>query len=273
MTEQEAEDFIREAFEENYELLRLESNYTVTPFVKNAALQQVLMYWRKLRHIALRVTETEIKLTLPDQVTTEGHKYSIEGVVDIVQEDEATMMYDIKTHDADYVRANLGLYEQQLNIYAHIWQSLRGQKLDGTAVIATAPTDEMRAAFRSGNAAKIQKVIEDWNPVVPIPLDHGKVEDTVEAFGEVVDQIENRCFAPPHVEKLKAPASTHRKVPFGTDVCRNCDARFSCNSYRQYALATISNPDAAIRAFLEDFGSEHDRADWLDAGLGETENN
>lgn len=272
MTEQEVEEFIREAFEENYELLRLESAYDVTPFVKNAAFQQVMMYWKKLRDVALSVTETEIKLTLPDQVTPEGHKYSIEGVVDIVQEDETTMMYDIKTHDADYVRANIDQYEQQLNIYAHIWQKLRGLQLNGTAVIATAPTDEMRAALRGGNATKIQKAFEDWEPVVPIPLDSSQVDETVAAFGKVVDLIESRCFAPPPVDKLRANVANYKKVPFGTEVCRNCDARFSCTSYRQYALEAITNPDAAIQAFLEDYGSEYDRVDWLEAGLGETEN-
>ena len=30
-------------------------------------------------------------------------------------------MYDIKTHDADFVNANED-YEDQLNVYTHIWQ-------------------------------------------------------------------------------------------------------------------------------------------------------
>ena len=34
-----------------------------------AALQQVLSYWWKLREVAVKVTDTEVKLTLPQQVT------------------------------------------------------------------------------------------------------------------------------------------------------------------------------------------------------------
>ena len=46
-------------------------------------------------------------------------------------------MYDIKTHDTEAIKANIADYEQQLNVYAHIWQKLRGQRLDETAVICT----------------------------------------------------------------------------------------------------------------------------------------
>ena len=268
MTENEVENFIRDAFEENFELLRLEAGYSITSDVKEAALQQVLLYWQKLRVIALKVTETEVKLTLPGQITSVGRKYSIEGVVDIIREEGSVWMYDIKTHDGDYVRSNIAMYEQQLNIYAHIWQTLRGQSLDGTAVIATAPTDDLRFALRSGDAAKIGKAVIRWEPLVPIPLDPGKLAETVNDFGCVVDQIENREFTPASLDKLKAPASKHKKIPFGTEVCRNCDARFSCASYRQFALANLTKSDAAIKYFLDDYGFDQDRAEWLDANLG-----
>ena len=58
-------------------------------------------------------------------------------MVDIVKEDDDTWMYDIKTHDAEYINANKEFYENQLNIYAHIWQNLRKEKLNHTAVIST----------------------------------------------------------------------------------------------------------------------------------------
>ena len=267
MTHDEVELFLREAFEENFELLRLEAGYSVTPDVKEAAFQQVLLYWRKLNGLAMSVTDTEVKLSLPQQITPEGRTYSIEGVVDIVREDQITWMYDIKTHNADDVRATLDQYEQQLNIYAHIWQSLRGQSLDGTAVIATAPTQSMRTAMRSGQDAKIAEAFEVWEPVVPIPLNNDKVAQTVNDFGQVVDRIQNREFKSASLEKLKAPIGPHKRIPFGTEVCRNCDARFSCDSYRQFALANVSRTDATIRMFLEDFGDDITRADWIDGNL------
>lgn len=106
MTDQEIEKQIREYFEENYELLRLEGGHALTEAGKQDAFYQVLYYWKKLKDIANKVTETEVKLSLPNQETTKGRKFSIEGVVDIVREENETWMYDIKTHDPDYVNTH-----------------------------------------------------------------------------------------------------------------------------------------------------------------------
>lgn len=53
-------------------------------------------------------------------------------------------MYDLKTHDPDYIRTNLGDYEDQLNIYAYIWKTLRRQDLDEAAIIATQFPESLR---------------------------------------------------------------------------------------------------------------------------------
>jgi hypothetical protein len=149
--EQEMEEFIRQVFEENYEKLRLESGHAITADIKETALNQVLLYWRKLREVAENVSDTEVRLSLPGQESPNGREYTIEGVVDILREQDRTLMYDIKTHDADYVRSNKELYEQQLNVYAHIWQELRQQPLDGCAVIATNYPDSIKEALSSGD--------------------------------------------------------------------------------------------------------------------------
>ncbi len=70
------------------------------------------MYWKKLRHIAEKVTDTEVRLNLPNQTTPKGRGFCVEGVVDIVREDEKVTMYDIKTHDlaviaTDTMRRNI----------------------------------------------------------------------------------------------------------------------------------------------------------------------
>ena len=51
----------------------------------------------------------------------------MEGVVDIVREDDETWMYDIKTHDPDYVKTHKELYEKQLNVYSYIWQNFKAE--------------------------------------------------------------------------------------------------------------------------------------------------
>lgn len=269
LTDEQMEELLRQMFIENYETLKLESGYALTPYIAEIAFQQVLRYWQKLRDVAERVTDTEVKLTLPEQRTPEGRKYAIEGIVDIVREDERTVMYDIKTHDADYVRSNIDQYEKQLNVYAHIWQSLRGQPLDETAIIATAFPSELNEAIQRGDERLIAREMARWEPLVSVPLDQGHVEATVEDFGCVVDQIEGKAFQPPPVERLKEKLPG-MKAPFAVQVCRNCDARFSCKSYRNYALTSASSRiEFKFSQFFSDTVSEPERAEWIAVNLAE----
>jgi hypothetical protein len=269
LSEEEMKTLLRQMFDENYETLKLESGHAMTPFIIEMAFQQVLRYWQKLRDVAERVTDTEVKLTLPEQRTPEGRKYAIEGIVDIVREDERTIMYDIKTHDADYVRGNIDQYEKQLNVYAHIWQSLRGQPLDETAIIATAFPGELNEAIQRGDDTLIAREMARWEPLVPVPLDQGHVEATIEDFGCVVDQIEGKEFQPPPVERLKEKLPG-MKAPFAVTVCRNCDARFSCKSYRNYALTAASSKiEFKFSQFFSDTATEPERTEWVAVNLAE----
>lgn len=255
----EIEDWVRETFERNYERLRLDGGHALNPDVKQVAFEQILAYYRKLTEIAESVTDTEVRLTLPEQITPEGRRYTIEGMVDIVRDDDRTIMYDIKTHDADYVRKHVDAYEKQLNVYAFIWQNLRGQPLDQTAIIATAFPERVRDAMRSGNEAVTMRELAAWDPLVDIPLDHEKVEETILGFGEIVDQIEAKNFRPPRVEVLISEFGNTRQK-FGTRICRNCDARFSCQPFRNFVIATNARTGLDFARYFADFGSDDDRA-------------
>jgi hypothetical protein len=269
MNDFEIEAEIRRLFEENYELMRLEGTHALSADVKEAALNQVLFYWHKMRDVAENVTDTEVKLNLPEQTTSQGRKYGIEGVVDIIREDGRTVMYDIKTHDSDYVRANTAEYEKQLNVYAHIWQGLRGQELDQTAIIATSYPNPVRDAIASNDQKRLVKELENWNPLIDIPFKQENVEETIREFGEVVDAIESREFKPPSVERLKS-ALPGKKYTFAVQVCRNCDARFSCSAYRNYIRSSAAKSDSMLKRFLNDFGSDLEREDWRFSNLAVT---
>lgn len=271
MTELEIEQEIHRLFEENYELMRLDGSHALSADVKQAALLQVLFYWKKMREVAENVTDTEVKLNLPEKLTPQGRKYGIEGIVDIIRENNRTVMYDIKTHDADYVRANTAEYEKQLNVYAHIWQNLRKQELDQTAIIATSFPVGLREAVRSDDQRRIEKELGNWEPLIDIPFNQESVEKTIAEFGEVVDAIESRQFEPPSVERLKSLLPGKRNT-FAVQVCRNCDARFSCSAYRNYVQASASQADTLLRRFLSDFGSDAEREDWVYANLENMQN-
>lgn len=266
MNESEIEAEIRRMFKENYELMRLEGGHALSADVKEAALNQVLFYWRKMRDVAENVTDTEVKLNLPEQITPKGRKYGIEGVVDIIREDERTVMYDIKTHDSDYVRANTSEYEKQLNVYAHIWQGLRGQQLNQTAIIATSYPSSIRNAIAANDEKHLVRELESWNPLIDIPFKQENVEETIQEFGEVVDSIESRKFAPPLVEKLKT-LLPGKKNSFAVQVCRNCDARFSCSAYRNYVRSSANKADSLLKRYLNNFGSDLEREDWRFSNL------
>ncbi len=266
MTDHDIEAAILEIFEQNYEILQAEGGHSLTQDTKRAALQQVMLYWRKMRHVAERVTETEVKLTLPEQRTPRGRKYSIHGVVDIVQEDDRTVMYDIKTHDAEYVEANLSDYEKQLNIYAHIWQTLRGQPLDQTAIIATAYPQAVKQALNQEDEVALEAALETWEPLVDIPFDQQHVDEVIADFGEVVDAIEDRQFTPPPVSRLgQRYRARGREKRFATQICGNCDGRFSCSSYRAYTQGNRGS-DTSFNRYFREFEST-DQEQWLSANL------
>ncbi len=272
--EQQMEDFIRQVFEQNYEELRVESSHALAPDVKSTALNQVLLYWRMLRDIAINVTDTEVRLSLPNQETRRGRDYSIEGVVDILRENDRTVMYDIKTHNVDYVKENIDDYEQQLNVYAHIWQNLRGQPLNGTAIIATDYPENVRDALSRENESELAYALSQWDPVIPIQFDDRKVKETVNEFGEVVDAIEDGQFAPAPTKRLNEFVSgTKLKVRFGTHVCRNCDARFSCKSYREYAWrGGRSTAERSLAQYFAEALPDEEQEAWRTGNLDALQN-
>lgn len=257
---------IADKFEENYARLRLDGGHSLASDVKAIALEQVLAYIDKMYDIASTVTDTEVRLTLPEQKTTKGRRFTIEGVVDIVRDDDETIMYDVKTHDSEYVRQNIELYEKQLNVYAHIWQTLRGEPLTATAIIATAFPNTLRDAQKAGNEVQIQKQMAEWQPLVEIPLDQSKVDGTIAEFGEIVDLIEDNRFRPPKVDILKQKVGRTKQL-FATRVCRNCDARFSCQSYRNYSLSTSAKSEFDFSLYFSDFGSNDDRSERVSLSL------
>lgn len=246
----------------------MEGGHTLAPDVKETARRQVLMYWHKLRDVAERITDTEVRLNLPQQQTPKGRSFNIEGVVDIVREDERVVMYDIKTHDAEAIRANMPEYERQLNVYAHIWQNLRGQRLDETAVICTQLPEALRTALSEGDERRTEHELAHWNPLIGVPFDPEHVDDTIREFGEVVDQIEDGEFAPPPLGKLTS-REPGAKALFAVSVCRNCDARFSCASYRAYAHQSSRGAEQRFRQYFDDFGDDTERSTRVVAGLAE----
>ncbi len=257
--DREIEQFLEKVFDENYEHLHAETGRGITPAMRQLAWEHVRAYWRRMKAVAEKVTETEVRLSLPSQISPTGRQYTIEGVVDVVREGDETIIYDLKTHNPDIVMINKEAYAGQLNVYAHIWQKLRGSTPDDIAIIATEPPAEVRKALQENDKDALEQEMANWDPVVRLNFDQNAVDKCVTHFGQVVDNIENGRFVPPAPEVLgkKKPG---QKAPFGTAVCRHCDARFSCRSYEKYMASkgrkktdVIVSDGSELEAEREDF--------------------
>ncbi|HUX38085.1 MAG TPA: PD-(D/E)XK nuclease family protein [Rectinemataceae bacterium] len=251
----EIEAFLEERFADNLTILETEQRLRINAFVREQALLQVKLYWRKLRDLALRVTQSELPMTLSNQRTKEGRSFTISGVADIVEEGGKNILYDIKTHDPDFVVAHRERYEAQLNIYAKIWSDRNGATIDETAVIATPLPGKLKYALSEGNQAMYRRAMEEWNPIIPIGYREENVTKTLEEFAETVDDIESCRFDPPPVAALEAPMGAGRTV-FGRKICRNCDIRFACESYRDYALKARRLSTDDLLGLLRELGDE-----------------
>lgn len=274
MSDQDIERQIREFFDTNYRQMLAEGGaHVLTPRALEQARQQVEHYWKKLRDVAVSVTDTEVRLQLPNRVTPKGRKFVIEGVVDLVREQERIRMYDIKTHFCDEVVRHRDSYTAQLNVYAYIWNQLRGQMVHEMAIIAVQLPERLRAAIREQQTAVIEEQLQAWNPLVPLPFETSSIEATFLKIAQTVDQIEDGEFSPPSAEKLASVAGEDqntggKKIAFATLHCRNCDGRFSCDSYRQY----MRNAGSLGRRFelLKYIDSSHDDGeldDWIDGNI------
>jgi PD-(D/E)XK nuclease superfamily len=251
-------------FDENFQRLKFENGHSLSPEVKEAAERQVFLYWNRLRSLAKAITEMEVRLILPGQQTPKarntrsGRKFNIEGVVDIVSGGGRTIMYDLKTHDPDFIKSHPADYEEQLNVYAHIWRKLRKRQLNETAIIATQFPEALGAAWRNRERDPItfKRELQKWNPIIKIPFKSKGVQQTIKKFGKVVDAIEEGNFSPPSVRQLKRREGD--RSSFATRVCRNCDLRFSCTSFRKYVKTSKSRNLPRFREIYEDAGPEPD---------------
>lgn len=257
----ELEDFIHECFSENYTSLASETGKSLSLKQQEAAIQQVVYYLYRMWDIAEKVTETEVKLVLPGQRTRKNRKYNLLGVVDLVSDDSGTRMYDLKTLEKDVILEDKDKFKKQLSIYSHIWKGIKDQKLDGTAIIATSVPSEIKKAVKEfiedpeARFNEFQSAIDKVEPIISVDVNEAQIQNFLTEFGDTIDKIEERVFTPASVLELrtKQPGSNS---DFGSLVCRNCDARYSCDSYREY----IGTARGKVRTLFGQYWDDEDES-------------
>lgn len=159
--------------------------------------------------------------------------------MDLVSDDSGTTMYDLKTLEKDVILQDKDKFKMQLSIYSHIWKGIRDQNLDGAAIIATSVPSEIKKEIKEfiedpeGKYKQFSAALVKVNPIIPIEVNEEQIQNFLNEFGDTIDKIEERIFTPTSTKELKTkqPGSNS---DFGSLVCRNCDARYSCDSYREY---------------------------------------
>lgn len=257
----ELENFIKECFSENYSSMVHETGQNLSLKQQEAALQQVLYYLYRMWDVAEKVSETEVKLVLPGQKTRKNRKFNLLGVVDLVSDSSGTTMYDLKTLEKDIILEDKDKFKKQLSIYSHIWSGIRDQKLDGTAIIATSVPNEVKKAIKEfvqdpeANFDGFSDALSRVNPIINIDVDEKQIKNFLTEFGDTVDKIEERVFAPANVDSLRAKQPGQDR-DFGSLVCRKCDARYSCDSYREY----IASSRGKVRSLFSQYWDDEDES-------------
>ncbi|MGZ3617620.1 MAG: PD-(D/E)XK nuclease family protein, partial [Ktedonobacteraceae bacterium] len=108
--------------------------------------------------------------------------------------------------------------------------------------------------------------LQRWNPLIEVPFNVEHIEETIQDFGKTVDAIEDGLFFAPSQDKLQSKVPGTRTI-FAVNVCRNCDARFSCRSYRAYALGSSRAVERNFEMYFDDIGENRERDNWVIAAL------
>ncbi len=121
--------------------------------------------------------------------------------------------------------------------------------------------------MRDGNPEQITEAMEQCEPIIPIDFDPDNVETTIKDFGDVIDRIEGGKFSSPSVAKLR---KRDGKRTFGDRVCGNCDVRFSCKAYREYADAPRRKDFARFSRYYAPLADDAELEGWRDAAVPES---
>lgn len=185
-------------FNTNYQLLVKQLHSYIAEAQRKAILHQVLNYRNQNAGLWHRIKEAEVDVSLVKE------DYILKGTIDLVEGENGTVELvdfksgekpDVNTTD-EHKRKILNQYRRQLEIYAYMIEQRYGHKV--SAMHLYYPKEE------SGN------------PRITYRYNRGNIENTIEAFEEVVKKIEKKDFS------MKGHKRNEKH-------CSDCDLRFYCN--------------------------------------------
>jgi DNA helicase-2/ATP-dependent DNA helicase PcrA len=193
--------FIAERFEFNFRHLVQREARKIGPEQKQAALNQIMNYWRQNADAIARVQETEVDVSL------EKDDYILNGAIDLVLGDDNQLeVLDFKAQKrpaADHPM--IKTYYQQLCIYAHILEERKKIRPSKLHIYWTGEADKNDALMSF-----------DYDPK--------DVAEAAQHFEDVVRAIQAEQFAVLDVPEAK--------------VCNECDFKPYCESIGTLKITT-----------------------------------
>jgi len=186
------EENIEAWFNKNYLYLTKKERVYLAPHIQQVALKQILRYVERQGGDWSRIKEAEVDVSLIKE------NYILKGTIDLIRGDNDTVeIVDFKSEKKPDIfndRERLERYRRQLEVYAHLVESRTGQKVSKLHIYFTGE--------------------DDGNPYVTFNKNSESIDQTIEAFDEIVNKIERKEF-------------TITERP--TKICAECDMRFYCD--------------------------------------------
>ena len=195
ITDEEVEERIREFFDRNYELLRHEGGHVWAEGARRQALEQALLYWRKLKAIATSVTRTEEKLRLRDKSRPRaGRLWSKASSISYVRGPRCGCTTSRRTKSARCVRRPTITKTSSTSTPTSGKESFARGSTE-LPLLQHGCRLNLRERFKAATPRAIREAMDAWQPVVDLPFDEEDVDRTIRDFGRCVDNIERRTAA------------------------------------------------------------------------------
>ena len=180
-------------FNANYIHLSRQERLYLNPGAQKAALDHVLRYAHRERETWDLLQETEVQVSLVKD------SYILKGHIDLIRGEDGTVeIIDFKSEkkpDLVSDRERINHYRRQLEVYAHIIEGRTDHKISKMHLYCTGE--------------------ENSNPYITFDKDALSIDQTMEAFDQIVARIENKDF------KIAARPD---------NLCRNCDMKAYCDA-------------------------------------------
>jgi len=189
-------------FNTNYHLLSKQQRSYLHKPQQISLLRQILNYRDKNNGQWNKIVEAEVDVSLVKQ------DYILKGTIDLIRGKDGTVeLVDFKSGDKPDVnatdqitRATLDRYRRQLEVYAHLVEERTEHKVS-----------KMHLHYPKE---------ENGNPNITFNKNEDTINQTIESFDKIVENIEKKNFDNSHITRNEKQ-------------CGDCDMRYYCNP-RQY---------------------------------------